>query len=105
MIASASVVRGTRAGAAGSVGRSTGARDTLDVRGLVGHAGHPDVLKQAGAMDADLIIAVTQVDEINMVACQVAHTLFAVPKKIARVRQGTYLRPEWRVCGSLRRIE
>ena len=59
---------------------------TLDVRGLVGHAGHPDVLKQAGAMDADLIIAVTQVDEINMVACQVAHTLFAVPKKIARVR-------------------
>ena len=72
------------------------ATDTLDVRGLVGHAGHPDVLKQAGAMDADLIIAVTQVDEINMVACQVAHTLFNVPKKIARVRQATYLRPEWR---------
>ena len=72
------------------------ATDTLDVRGLVGHAGHPDVLKQAGAADADLIIAVTQVDEINMVACQVAHTLFHVPKKIARVRQATYLKPEWR---------
>lgn len=72
------------------------ATDTLDVRGLVGHAGHPDVLKQAGAVDADLIIAVTQVDEINMVACQVAHTLFHVPKKIARVRQATYLKPEWR---------
>lgn len=72
------------------------ATNNLDVRGIVGHAGHPDVLKSAGAGDADLIIAVTQVDEINMVACQVAHTLFQVPKKIARVRQGTYLRPEWR---------
>ncbi|MGB0745952.1 MAG: Trk system potassium transporter TrkA [Alphaproteobacteria bacterium] len=72
------------------------ATTNLDVRGIVGHAGHPDVLKSAGAADADLIIAVTQVDEINMVACQVAHTLFQVPKKIARVRQGTYLRPEWR---------
>ena len=72
------------------------ATTNLDVRGIVGHAGHPDVLKSAGAADADLIIAVTQVDEINMVACQVAHTLFQVPKKIARVRQATYLRPEWR---------
>jgi len=69
--------------------------DTLDVQGLVGFASHPDVLDRAGARDADLIIAVTHSDEVNMVACQVAHSLFDVPTKIARVRQQTYLQPIW----------
>jgi trk system potassium uptake protein TrkA len=69
--------------------------DTLDVQGVVGFASHPDVLDRAGARDADLIIAVTYSDEVNMVACQVAHSLFDVPTKIARVRQQTYLQPIW----------
>ena len=47
--------------------------DSLDVRGVVGHASHPTVLAHAGAEDADMMIAVTQSDEVNMVACQVAH--------------------------------
>lgn len=63
----------------------------LDVRGVSGHAAHPDVLKSAGAADAEMIIAVTYYDEINMVICQIAHTLFAVPTKIARVRAQAYL--------------
>ncbi|MGB0719326.1 MAG: Trk system potassium transporter TrkA [Bdellovibrionales bacterium] len=69
--------------------------DNLDVNGIVGHASNPDVLSQAGAKDADLIIAVTQSDEINMVACQIGHSLFGVPKKIARIREQAYLAPEW----------
>jgi trk system potassium uptake protein TrkA len=69
--------------------------DTLDVQGVVGFASHPDVLDRAGGRDADLIIAVTYSDEVNMVACQVAHSLFDVPTKIARVRQQTYLQPIW----------
>ncbi len=69
--------------------------DTLDVQAVLGHASHPPVLEQAGASDADMIIAVTHADEVNMVACQVAHSLFDVPKKIARVRSQTYLQPEW----------
>eukprot|EP00521_Asterionellopsis_glacialis_P005476 CAMPEP_0195272364 /NCGR_PEP_ID=MMETSP0706-20130129/15728_1 /TAXON_ID=33640 /ORGANISM="Asterionellopsis glacialis, Strain CCMP134" /LENGTH=87 /DNA_ID=CAMNT_0040328465 /DNA_START=32 /DNA_END=292 /DNA_ORIENTATION=- len=48
-------------------------RDTLDVRGYIGHGAHPDVLARAGAEQADMIIAVTLSDEVNMVACQVAH--------------------------------
>ncbi len=67
----------------------------LDVRGIVGHGAHPDVLKRAGAADADMIIAVTYSDEVNMVACQVAHSLFSVPTKFARVRAQNYLRDEW----------
>jgi trk system potassium uptake protein TrkA len=70
--------------------------ETLEVRGFVGHAGHPDVLAQAGADQADLLIAVTLYDEVNMVACQVAHTLFKVPTRIARVRAQSYLAPHWR---------
>lgn len=70
-------------------------RDTLDVRGLVGHGAHPDVLAQAGAEGADMIIAVTLYDEVNMVACQVAHSLFKVPTKIARVRAQSYRQPHW----------
>jgi trk system potassium uptake protein TrkA len=69
--------------------------DTLDVQGVVGFASHPDVLDRAGARDADLIIAVTFSDEVNMVACQAAHSLFDVPTKIARIRQQTYLQPIW----------
>jgi len=69
--------------------------DTLDVNGIVGHASLPDVLERAGLGDADLLIAVTYSDEVNMVACQVAHSLFAVPTKIARVRQQGYLEPMW----------
>ncbi len=69
--------------------------DTLDVQGLVGHAAHPDVLEQAGAGDADMIIAVTYADEVNMVACQVAHSLFETPTKIARIRNQSYLQANW----------
>ena len=69
--------------------------DMLDVRGLVGHASSPDVLEAAGAADSELIIAVTFADEVNMVACQVAHSLFNVPTKIARVRRQDYLRSIW----------
>ena len=67
--------------------------DTLDAQGVVGHASNPDVLEQAGIADADMIIAVTYADEVNMVACQIAHSLFDVPTKIARVREQSYLQP------------
>ncbi|MFN3075745.1 MAG: Trk system potassium transporter TrkA [Alphaproteobacteria bacterium] len=69
--------------------------DTLDVQAMVGYASHPNVLEQAGAEDADMLVAVTHVDEVNMVACQVAHSLFEVPTKIARVRHQSYLQPIW----------
>lgn len=65
-------------------------QDKLDVRGYVGHGSHPDVLARAGADTADMIIAVTLYDEVNMVACQVAHSLFNVPTKIARIRSQNY---------------
>ncbi len=70
-------------------------RDTLDVRGFVGNGAHPETLAQAGAADADMIIAVTLTDEVNMVACQVAHSLFNVPTKVARIRAQSYLKPQW----------
>jgi trk system potassium uptake protein TrkA len=69
--------------------------DTIDVQGLVGYASHPEVLERAGAGDADMLIAVTHNDEVNMVACHVAHSIFEVPTKIARVRYQGYQRPEW----------
>jgi trk system potassium uptake protein TrkA len=69
--------------------------DAFDVGGIVGYASHPDVLEKAGATDADMIIAATQMDEINMVACQVAHSVFNVPRKIARVRAQSYLEARW----------
>lgn len=68
-----------------------GIRDTLDVRGFVGHGAYPNVLAAAGAEQADMVIAVTLHDEVNMVACQVAHSLFNVPTKIARIRSQSYL--------------
>lgn len=66
-----------------------------DVRGIIGHASHPDVLKKADAGNADMIIAATRHDEVNMVACQIAHTVFNVPKKIARIRSQTYKDVSW----------
>jgi len=66
-------------------------QDHLDLRTVVGHASHPDVLARAGAEDADMVLAVTNSDETNMVACQVAYTLFHTPTKIARVRAPAYL--------------
>ncbi|MEM7617942.1 MAG: Trk system potassium transporter TrkA [Pseudomonadota bacterium] len=67
----------------------------LDANGIVGSAANPEILKAAGAEDADMIIAVTHKDEVNMVACQVAHSLFNVPKKIARIRDQVFLNPIW----------
>ncbi len=66
-------------------------QDKLDIRGLLGNASHPRVLTRAGAEDADMIVAVTNSDEINMIACQVAYTIFQTPTKIARVRAAEYL--------------
>jgi trk system potassium uptake protein TrkA len=70
-------------------------RASLDVKAIQGHASHPDMLEQAGAADADMVIAVTQADEVNMLACQVAHSLFNVPTKVARIRAQSYLDPLW----------
>ncbi len=69
--------------------------DSIDATGVIGQASHPDVLVKAGIESADMIIAVTYADEVNMVACQVAHSLFDVPMKIARIRQQSYLDPSW----------
>ena len=69
-------------------------QDRLDIRTVQGYASFPDVLRRAGAEDADMIIAVTESDETNMIACQIAYTLFHTPTKIARVRSGEYLSEE-----------
>lgn len=66
-------------------------QEHLDLRVIAGHASHPEVLTQAGAEDADMVIAVTNSDEVNMIACQVAYTMFHTPTKIARVRAPEYL--------------
>ena len=67
------------------------ATDTLDVQGIAGFASYPDILQRAGARDADMIIAATHSDEVNMVICQVAHSVFAIPRKVARLRSQSYL--------------
>jgi trk system potassium uptake protein TrkA len=67
------------------------ATDTLDVQGVTGFASYPDILSRAGADDADMIIAATHSDEVNMVTCQVAHSVFEIPRKIARLRAQSYL--------------
>jgi trk system potassium uptake protein TrkA len=69
--------------------------ERLDVQGIVGFASLPNVLDRAGARDADLLIAATYSDEVNIVACEVAHALFDVPTKIARIREPEYLDPMW----------
>ncbi|MFJ4063757.1 Trk system potassium transporter TrkA [Pseudomonas sp. NPDC089996] len=68
--------------------------DRLDIRTVQGRGSLPTVLRQAGADDADMLVAVTNSDETNMVACQVAYSLFHTPTKIARVRESTYLTRE-----------
>ena len=65
--------------------------DTMDVRTILGHASHPSILRLAGAENAELLIAATTNDETNMLACQVAHSLFKVPTKMARVREPDYV--------------
>jgi len=69
--------------------------DSLDVKGIVGKATYPSILEKADAIDADMIIAVTKNDEINMLICQIAYTVFNVPKKIARIRSQDYLNPKF----------
>tara|TARA_Y100000590_G_scaffold414951_1_gene512276 strand:- start:3095 stop:4459 length:1365 start_codon:yes stop_codon:yes gene_type:complete len=69
--------------------------DHLDVKAIIGHGSNPSVLEKAGANDCDILIAVTQIDEINMIACQIAHTIFNIPTKIARIRQQEYLKDDW----------
>ncbi|MFV0359898.1 Trk system potassium transporter TrkA [Tropicimonas sp.] len=71
------------------------ATDTLDVQGVAGFASYPDVLERAGAKDADMVIAATHLDEVNMVTCQVAHSVFKVRRKIARLRAQSYLDPAY----------
>ena len=65
--------------------------DRLDLRVVQGHAANPVILREAGAREADMLLAVTSNDEVNMVACQIAYTLFHTPMKIARIRQQAYL--------------
>jgi len=69
--------------------------ETLDVKAIVGKATYPSILEKANASDADMIIAVTRNDEINMLICQIAFTAFKIPKKIARIRSQNYLDPKF----------
>ena len=71
------------------------ATETLDVQGVAGFASYPDILDKAGARDADMVVAATHSDEVNMVVCQVAHSVFGVQRKIARLRAQSYLAPEY----------
>ena len=77
------------------LGRIQKLSDSLDVQTIYGFASHPPILEQAGADEVDLIIAVTLSDEINMIACQIAYSLFNVKMKIARIRNQNYLNPKW----------
>ncbi|MCC7081219.1 MAG: Trk system potassium transporter TrkA [Burkholderiales bacterium] len=74
-----------------SLARLTQLQDRLDLRTVTGNAGHPSVLIRAGIEDADMLVAVTQSDETNLVACKLAHKLFNTPTRIARVRAADYL--------------
>ena len=69
--------------------------DSLDVKSIVGKGTYPSILEKANAADADMIIAVTRNDEINMLICQIAFSIFNVPKKIARIRSQDYLNPKF----------
>ena len=71
-------------------------REKVDLKTINGSASNPSILKKAGADETDMIIAVTLQDEINMVACQMAHTFFKIPRKIARLRSEDFLNPIWR---------
>jgi len=74
-------------------------QDRLDIGTVTGGASYPNVLEKAGAEDADMLIAVTNSDEINMMACQVAHSLYGTTKKISRVRSPNYLKEQERLFG------
>ena len=69
--------------------------DDLDVKSIVGKVTYPSVLEKANAEDADMIIAVTRNDEINMLICQIAFSIFKIAKKIARIRSQDYLNPKF----------
>ena len=69
--------------------------ETQDVKGIVGRATFPSVLENAGAANTDMIIAVTKNDEMNMIICQLAHSLFNINKKIARIRSQEFLEGRW----------
>ena len=68
----------------------------IDLKTIIGSASNPSVLQEANADSSDMLIAVTLQDEINMVACQMAHTFFKIPRKIARIRSEDFLNPIWR---------
>lgn len=80
------------------------ATEALDVEGVVGFASHPDVLERAGARDADMLIAATHSDEVNMVCCQIAQAAFNVTRRIARVRAQNYLAPGYSDLYTLDRL-
>jgi|TARA_B110000196_G_scaffold191915_1_gene164419 trk system potassium uptake protein TrkA len=69
-------------------------QDRLDIRTIAGHASHPDILKRAGAEDTDIVIALTDSDETNMLACQISSTIFNIETKVARIRSAAYMRTE-----------
>ena len=69
--------------------------DSLDVKAIVGKGTYPSILEKANATDADMIIAVTRNDEINMLICQIAYSIFNIQKKIARIRSQDYLNPKF----------
>ncbi len=69
--------------------------DSLDVKAIVGKGTHPSILEKANATEADMIIAVTRNDEINMLICQIAYSIFKIQKKIARIRSQDYLNPKF----------
>ena len=66
-------------------------KDRIDIGTVVGQPSYPDVLRMAGAEDADMLIALSENDEVNLVSCQIAHTLFKTPKKICRLRSASYM--------------
>ena len=70
-------------------------RDTAGIETLHGHPAHPPVLRDAGADNANLLVAVTRSDETNMVACQVAHSVFSIRTRIARVSNPAYQEEDW----------
>lgn len=73
-------------------GRLRQLQDKFDLRVVQGHGSHPRVLREAGAEDADMLVAVTNSDETNMIACQIAYSLFNTPNRIARIRAPEYIR-------------
>ena len=71
-------------------------QDHHDIRTVTGTGCHPDILLAAGIEDADMLVSVTNSDEINIVACQVAHSIFDTPKKIARIRARNYFNKDYK---------